>query len=163
MLLAGASSLLALAGMSGGGEAGDPVRPAVAAPPVLGTAGATELRREADGLFYLDGRVNGGAVRFLVDTGANVTVLRQQDAERVRLAQDGSRAPRRLRTAGGPALSGWARAERLDVGERSFRDVDVLVVRGGMPASLLGQDMLSRMGPVLIDGDRLSIRAGGAR
>lgn len=162
ILLAGASSLLALAGMSGGGDDGRSASGPVAALSVVKAAGRTELRREADGLFYLDGRVNGGAVRFLIDTGANVTVLTQDDAERLGLAKHNVAAPRRLRTVSGTTLSAWARVEQIELGGRSFRDVDVLVVGDGMPVSLLGQDMLARMGPMLIDGDRLTVAAIGS-
>ena len=47
--------------------------------------GATEIQRDASGQFYVDGKVNETATRFLVDTGADMVALTIDDARRAGL------------------------------------------------------------------------------
>src|SRR5688572_3277111 len=58
--------------------------------PAAGTADAqrreTVLERERNGHFYVNAKVNGELVRFIVDTGASGVALTAEDAERVGIA-----------------------------------------------------------------------------
>jgi aspartyl protease family protein len=49
----------------------------------------------------------------------------------------------------------WTHVKRISVGGRQIRDVRAAVARHGLSVSLLGQNLLSRLGKVRIDGDRL--------
>lgn len=112
-------------------------------------------RRAPDGLFYIEARVNGAPVRFLVDTGASVTVLTADDAARVGAATGGGE--RTLATVGGATAIRWARLRTVRVaGHDVHGGAPVAVLSRGGGVSLLGQDMLRRL-PLSFSGDDLRI------
>ena len=63
--------------------------------------GAVRVRAHRDGHFYIDSRVNGAEVRFLIDTGASVVALSPGDAERIGFHRSELNFSQRLHTAGG--------------------------------------------------------------
>ena len=115
------------------------------------------LDRAADGLFYIDGQVNGTRIRFLIDTGATALILSTEDAARAKLPADGNPAAGALQTASGSSTIAWAKVETLDVGGRSFDAMPAAVLASGLKVSLLGQSVLSKLGPITLDGDRMVI------
>jgi len=119
-----------------------------------GSIGSRTIYRADDGLFYLTANVNGVPVRFLVDTGASVMVLRSADAEAIGApAQTATRT--RIDGVGGSSAMAWTHVKRISVGGRQIHDVRAAVARRGLSVSLLGQNLLSRLGKVKIEGDRL--------
>lgn len=116
--------------------------------------GKTQLTRASDGMFYLNARINGSAVRFLIDTGSSAVVLSTADATRLRLA-DADGASVEMRTASGTVPIRWAVAERMQIAGKNLRDIRVVVPATGPEVSLLGADVLRKLGPMLIDGDRI--------
>ena len=97
-----------------------------------------------DGLYYADGRATNKAVRFVVDSGANTTILTQQDARRLGIDVDRLHYRQRLVTANGYAPLAFTQLPSLTVGGRTFTDVQVAIFGRGGGTSLLGQDMLRR-------------------
>src|SRR5215510_13284275 len=66
--------------------------------------GSITLKADGRGHFLTDGQVNGGTVRFLVDTGATMIALPAADARRIGLNYPrGEQAM--VQTAGGPAVA----------------------------------------------------------
>src|SRR5262249_50623068 len=118
-----------------------------------------EIPRSSDGLFYIDGKVNGATVHFLIDTGASAVVLTPEDAARAGVAADPGSYDAQLETAGGNAAMAWSRARRITVASRDVRGLDVAVPASGLKVSLLGQNMLAKLGPITLDGDRMVIHA----
>ena len=118
------------------------------------------LDRAPDGLFYIDGQVNGTSVRFLVDTGATALILSSEDAARAKLRSDDASNGSSLQTASGTSKMIWAEADTLEVGGRSFEAMPAAVTHGGLKVSLLGQSVLSKLGPILLDGDQMMIGSG---
>lgn len=112
------------------------------------------IYRAPDGLFYVTARVNGRPIRFLVDTGASVMVLRQSDAEAIG-APSRSDARTRITGVGGSTAMGWTQVSQISVGGKQVRNVRAAVAKRGLAVSLLGQNLLSRVGKMHIDGDRL--------
>ncbi|MBP6534022.1 MAG: TIGR02281 family clan AA aspartic protease [Arenimonas sp.] len=49
------------------------------------SAGVVELQQNADGHFYIEGSINGAPLRFLIDTGASITMLTKAAAAQVDL------------------------------------------------------------------------------
>lgn len=120
-----------------------------------------KVRRAADGLFYVTARVNGTPVRFLVDTGANMVVLTRDDATRVGLPPMSANGGmgETMETAAGAAQIDRVTLAHVDVAGRKVRNVDAAVASGELKISLLGQNLLSRLGPVMLDGTTLVINA----
>lgn len=120
--------------------------------------GSHEITRAADGLFYVTAIVNGAAVRFLVDTGASIVVLRPEDARNAGIAigEDGFTAS--ASTANGKTAMARVTLDEVVVGDTRSQGVEAAVVRNNLPVSLLGQSWLSRLGSLTISGDRLRIQ-----
>lgn len=117
----------------------------------------TARRRATDGLFYIDGGVAGRRVRFVIDTGANVTVLTQRDAARLGLEVRTAEGMT-LQTVGGKAAMQWARIDNLSIAGHAVAPVQVAVAANDLPTSLLGQDVLGQFGSVTLKGDELTIQ-----
>ncbi|MFS0735477.1 retropepsin-like aspartic protease [Sphingomonas sp. 1P06PA] len=133
----------------------------LAAPGSASASGdATVYNRAADGMFYVDAMVNHRPVRFLVDTGATHIVLSPRDAKRVAAEPDHRRRAARLRTAGGSAPMHWAMLGHVGIGDRTEQSVRAVVAsdQAAVPVSLMGQNMLSRLSSLTIEGDRLTLR-----
>jgi aspartyl protease family protein len=122
-----------------------------------GGAGGPSVVVAADsrGHYVLDGQVNGGAVRFVLDTGASVVSLSADDASRLNL--DYRNAPiANLNTANGVVQARRVTLRTVKVGSISVNNVEAVVVETpGMPA-LLGMSFLNRMN-MRRDGEMLTI------
>ena len=114
--------------------------------------------RADDGLFYVTGLVNGSPVRFLVDTGASVVMLTRADAERVGAVRGDQSFDASVDTANGASAMAWTTLRRISVAGRDIRTVQAAVPQSGLPVSLLGQNVLSQLGPVTLNGDRLEMK-----
>lgn len=121
-----------------------------------GTAEMVEILRDSQGQFHLNVDVGGEPVRFLVDTGADVVALTEDDAERLGLRPDPSEYRPMLQTASGTGMAAPVEIDRLTIGGRDLTGVDAVVVPD-LPVSLLGQSALRRLGSVTLKGDRLLI------
>jgi aspartyl protease family protein len=117
--------------------------------------GPIELWRASDGLFYVDGAVNGRTVRFLVDTGASMIVLTADDAERAGVT--GSHGAIRAETASGDSAMRAVTLGKVQVGATLAAAVPAAVAPRGLKVSLLGQNWLSYIGSLRIEGDRMLI------
>lgn len=114
-----------------------------------------EFKRANDGLFYVTGNVNGVPVRFVVDTGATVIVLTQEDAGRVGLEKDSDDRRARIQTVGGSSAMRWAKLDHVAVGGQRIEKLDAAIVSDGLKVSLLGQNYLSELHSMMLRGDRL--------
>lgn len=115
-----------------------------------------EIARDGQGQFHLNVDVGGEPVRFLVDTGADVVALTEDDAERLGLRPDPSEYRPMLQTASGTGMAAPVEIDRLTIGGRDLTGVEAVVVPD-LPVSLLGQSALRRLGSVTLQGDRLII------
>lgn len=131
-------------------------RETAAAATRVGPGEVVEIERDAQGQFHLDVDVGGETVRFLVDTGADVVALTEDDAERLGLKPDAGAYRPMLQTASGTGMGAPVEIERLTIGGRDLDGVEA-VVAPDLPVSLLGQSALRRLGSVTLRGDRLII------
>ena len=129
---------------------------APAAPARGGSAETEEIERDSRGQFHLEVDAGGETVTFLVDTGADLVALTEDDAERLGIRPDPSEYRPMLRTASGTGMGAPVQIARLTIGGRDLDDVDAVVVPE-LPVSLLGQSALRRLGSVTLRGDRLTI------
>jgi aspartyl protease family protein len=102
------------------------------------------LSADPRGHFVVEGLVNGGSVRFLVDTGATSVALSSADA--VRLGIDYRKGqPAIMNTANGTATAYQVKLDTVRVGDIVLNNVDAAVLEGGpMPFALLGMSFLNR-------------------
>ncbi|MBP6112037.1 MAG: retroviral-like aspartic protease family protein [Sphingobium sp.] len=112
-----------------------------------------------DGLYYLDADFKDGKrARFLIDTGASVTVLTGEDARRLGVvAEDAANGGARLRTAGGMMVARSATIARMDIVGRQLRNIKVAIIDNGLPVSLLGQNALTELGTITLGNGRMTI------
>jgi aspartyl protease family protein len=116
---------------------------AYSAPGGGGSGQRTVLKADAGGHFIADGQVNGGSIRFLVDTGATLIALPAADAKRLGLSYLG--APRgSVNTANGAAVAYKVKLDTVRVGEITINNVDAVVLEGGLSVALLGMSFLNR-------------------
>ncbi|XXF08476.1 TIGR02281 family clan AA aspartic protease [Pseudomonas sp. D2-3] len=85
------------------------------------------LASSPGGHYRVDGRINGEAVSFLLDTGATQVAIPSQVARSLGL-QAG--APVQIRTANGIATAHRTRLERLQLGDIVLHDVSALIAPG---------------------------------
>jgi aspartyl protease family protein len=97
------------------------------------------------GQFIVDGTINGGHIRFLVDTGATLVALSAADAQR--LGIDYKRGKRSMAVvADGRRVITWdVKLDSVTVGDLTLFNVDGSVHEGiGTGFSLLGMSFLGR-------------------
>jgi aspartyl protease family protein len=102
------------------------------------------LVADGRGHFYSEGRVNGGVVRFVIDTGATSIVLPMQDANRLGIDyRKGQRG--QIQTANGVATAWRVTLDRVRLGAIELHQVDALVIEKGPDIVLLGMSFLNRV------------------
>jgi len=102
------------------------------------------LAADRAGHFVAEGQVNGGAVRFLVDTGATAIALPAADAKRLGIDYLKGR-PGMTQTAGGPVPIYVVRLDTVRVGGIELQAVDAIVIEQGLNVALLGMTFLNRV------------------
>ena len=118
---------------------------ATAAAGPVATGGAASLTKAADGHFWAEARVNGKAVRFLVDTGATTVALTAADAQRLGMDVGSLTFDRPVATAAGPAKAARVELDYISVAGARVEKVEALVLEKGLPSSLLGMSYLGRL------------------
>ena len=95
------------------------------------------------GHFTPTGSINGKSVSFLVDTGATMVAMGQDDAQRLGVDLKSARAGM-SQTANGPVRVWMVTLDRVRVGEVELTQVAAVVLPQPMPFVLLGNSFLSR-------------------
>lgn len=125
--------------------------PAATTPaPALQTVGSADrtvtIPRDQRGHFQTDGRIEGQRINFMVDTGASVVALTENDAARIGMRPSRGDYNATVTTANGTVKGARIRLASLDVGGLVVRDVDALVLPDGvLSENLLGLSYLSRL------------------
>ena len=127
-------------------ERGVEVSPPVVADAAIPTpAGAAQVTKAADGHFWAQARIDGRAVKVLVDTGASVVALTPEDAARLGLRPSPGEFRHSVQTANGQTLAAAVTLDEVRIGSARVEDVEALIVRDGLPYSLLGMSYLGRL------------------
>jgi aspartyl protease family protein len=119
--------------------------PTVVGGPPAANAGAREVVLSAGlgGHFVTTGAVNGKSARFMVDTGATLVAMGQDDAARLGVDLTGARTGI-TQTANGPVQVQLVTLSAVRVGEVEVRNVGAAVLPQPMPYLLLGNSFLTR-------------------
>jgi aspartyl protease family protein len=107
--------------------------------------GAAQIVKAADGHFWAEAKVDGRAVRFLIDTGATAVALSQTDAKRLGIDTKGLDYNYKVMTASGQTRAASVKLASVSVAGVQVRDVDALIVEKGLETSLLGMSYLGRL------------------
>ena len=116
------------------------------------------LRRDSSGQFHLEASVNGLPVEFLVDTGADIVALTEEEAANLGLSVSEGDFQPVMQTASGVGYGAKVRLDEIEVVDDKLRDVEAVVVKG-LTVNLLGQSALRKLGSVQLNGDSMIIRA----
>jgi len=110
-----------------------------------GTGGAQSVTLSASsgGHFMADGQINGGSMRFVVDTGATSIAIPAADANRLRI--DYQRGRRVFtQTANGMAQAYLVTLDSVRIGGIELNSVEAIVMEQGLAVGLLGNSFLNR-------------------
>lgn len=108
-----------------------------------------------DGHFYVDSRINGHDVRFMVDSGASTTTISRSVAENVGVEIGTRRAV--VNTANGPTSVVQSSADRLEVGSIERTDFP-LDVSEQEDLNLLGMNFLRSLRGWRVEGNYLVLQ-----
>ncbi|ACA16849.1 putative exported protein of unknown function with protease domajn [Methylobacterium sp. 4-46] len=117
------------------------------------------LQQDWSGHYLVHPQIEGRRTRMLVDTGATLCALTQDDAERagIRLAERDFTRP--MATANGVVRGAPVRLAEVQVGGITVRNVEAVVLpRGRLDTSLLGMSFLRRLRGFEAAGGRLTLR-----
>ena len=139
------------AGLRSQAQAAVPVHAAASGEPA-------QVLRASDGHYWAEARIDGQAVRLMVDTGASVVVLTRADAARLgqRLTDDDFTAE--VTTASGSVRAAPVRLRSVAVAGARVDAVEALVVEAGLPHSLLGMSYLGRLSAFSATPSGLTLR-----
>jgi aspartyl protease family protein len=95
-----------------------------------------------DGHFYLNTKINGKVIRFMIDTGASDVALNLQDAKAIGINLKDLVFDKRYNTANGVVLGASVRLDEIEVASVKFYDIKASVNQGELDVSLLGMSFL---------------------
>lgn len=143
-LTASFATALTIRHLEGDGAAQAATAPVpVTAPAAVATA--AQVVKADDGHYWAQARIDGRAVRVLVDTGASVVVLTRADAGRLGVAPEPASFTGRIQTASGMVRAAPVRLNTVSVAGARVDRVEGLVVEQGLEYSLLGMSYLGRL------------------
>lgn len=114
----------------------------------------TVLDRSGGGHFLAVADVNGEPIRFVVDTGADMVALTEEDARRAHVDFDPYQFQIVGQGAGGPVRGQEVRIGKIVLDGKRATDVYGVVLEGA-DMSLLGHSYLRHISNVQIKGDKM--------
>ena len=101
---------------------------------------------DSNGMYSVNGSINGGSVGFLVDTGANTIALNANDAKRLNIDYKAKGQRVMGETASGTSWVYLLTLDTVSVGQIKLYDVEAIVFDGPHPRNaLLGLTFLNRI------------------
>lgn len=119
--------------------------PQIGLPEQVVEGGETRIPLAPDGHFWLRAEVNGEPAAFMVDTGATLTAVSSQVAERVGLEPRSGGIPVRLNTANGTISAEIATIDEMRFGNVAARGLDAVIAPNLGETSVIGMNLLSRL------------------
>jgi aspartyl protease family protein len=110
----------------------------------------TRIPMAIDGHFWVDAKLNGKNVRFLVDSGATMTTV-DRDTAKAAAIRVSPRADQYVRTGNGVIRVSSGRADELEVGGITRHDVGVQVAEND-DLNVLGMNFLSTLSRWSVEG-----------
>jgi len=129
--------------------------PQLGLPEQVVEGGETRIPLSRDGHFWIEARVNGQPVPFLVDTGATLTAVSSQTAERIGLDARPGGIPVMLNTANGTISAEIGTVDELRFGNVVARGLDTVIAPGLGNTNVIGMNLLSRLASWRVEGQTL--------
>ena len=108
-----------------------------------GSVPTVTLAADTRGHFVVSGALNGGSMRFLVDTGATLVAIPAREATRLGIDYKKGQ-PGMAQTAAGPTPAYRVRFDTVQIGDITINQVDGMVIEAGLDIALLGMTFLNR-------------------
>jgi aspartyl protease family protein len=143
--------------LSAATNAARPAMPQVITPHLSGNLATAQRNRS--GNFVFDAKVNGMPLQMMFDTGASITTLRAEDAERVRIDTRALTYSVTISTANGVTAAAPVMIETLTVGDITRHYIQAFVARPGtLGVNLLGQSFMAKIGGYRMVGQELVLQ-----
>ena len=140
-------------------SAGFPSLSPVPASPRLQLMAITELKAGAMGHYVVTATINHTDVQVMVDTGASVVALSQEDADRAGLHPGNLDYTIPVSTANGAVNAARVKLERVAIDAVRVDDVDALVLpKGALQGTLLGMSFLAKLSSFKSEDGILTLR-----
>jgi len=110
----------------------------------------TRIPMAIDGHFWVDAKVNGSDVKFLVDSGATMTTIDRQTGASAGIPVSGKR-DQFVRTGNGVIRVSTSRAQEIAIGEIERRDVGIQIADND-DLNVLGMNYLSTLSRWSVEG-----------
>lgn len=101
------------------------------------------LQADGQGHYMVQGQINGGSARMLLDTGATMIALPASDAVRLGIDYKKGRVAY-MNTANGVVPAYHVKLNTVKVGDIEINQVDAVIQEQGLPFILLGMSFLNR-------------------
>lgn len=138
--------------LAGGALTSAALRPLPASPPApkpvasrVPVANSLAYRADANGHFFVDARVNGAPIRFLVDTGATIVALTPDDARAAGVLNGMLKYDLPIQTADGVTHAAPVTIREIVLGQMAQEEVPAVVMEKQGAISLLGMSFLGRL------------------
>lgn len=115
------------------------------------------IRKSMDGHFWVSAKVNGEDVRFLVDSGATITSISSETAQKAGIHPSGG-FPVMVETANGVVTAQRGTAETFAVGEIERRNLGVHISEAFGKTDVLGMNFLSSLSGWGVEGQWLVLK-----
>lgn len=120
-------------------------------------SGELRIPQAEDGHYWIEGRLNGEQVRFLVDSGATITSIGRATAIRAGVESTGG-FPVAVDTANGTVTAERARVKRFQIGGIDRQDFPVHVADAFGDTNVLGMNFLSSLSSWGVEGGWLVLK-----
>lgn len=133
----------------------DVFRERIGAPAQTVSGTETRVPLSRDGHFWVDAQIDGTRARFLVDTGATLTAVSEDTANRAGLESRKGGMPVLLQTANGTVPAAVTRIETVRFGNIETRNLDAVVAPSLGRTNVIGMNFLRELESWRVEGDTL--------
>ena len=117
--------------------------------------GETRIPMAPDGHFGLRAQINGVPANFLVDTGATLTAISQDLADRAAIEPRPGGLPVTINTANGPVSAELSTIGEMRFGSVAARGLDVVIAPSLGQTNVVGMNLLSRLASWRVEGNTM--------
>lgn len=125
--------------------------PQLGLPEQIVEGGETRIPMSPDGHYWLRAQINGVPANFLVDTGATLTAVSQDVADRAGLRPRPGGLPVTVNTANGPVSAELSTIGEMRFGNVAARGLDVVIAPSLGNTNVVGMNLLSRLASWRVD------------